>query len=111
MRNRHRLQTEYFAMLRRHGVAHVSNSWDAMPPVGEAAGTTQRKGFKIIRTEPGGFFGLTEWEGLPMDQFQGRFVDLMSPKPLTPEVIEVAKVMLAMKGLNEQKLRGGGRKR
>jgi len=83
LRNRHRLQTEYFAMLRRHGVAHVSNSWDAMPPVGEAAGTTQRKVFKIIRTEPGGFFGLVEWLGLPMVQFQGRFVDLMSPKPLT----------------------------
>ena len=32
-------------------------------------------------------------------------------KPPTPEVIEVAKVMLAMKGLNEQKLRGGGRRR
>ena len=76
--------------------------------MGEAAGTTQRKVFKIVRTDAGGFFGLTEWEGLPMDQFQGRFVDLMSPKPLTPEVIEVAKVMLAMKGLNEQRLRGGG---
>ena len=43
-----------------------------------------------------------------MVQFQGRFVDLMSPKPLTPEVIEVARVMLAMKGLDEQKLRGEG---
>lgn len=42
-------------------------------------------------------------------QFQGRFVDLLSPKLLTPEVIEVTRVMLAMKGLNEQKLRGGGK--
>jgi hypothetical protein len=33
----------------------------------------------------------------------------VSPKPLTPEVIEVARVMLAMKGLTEQKLRGGRR--
>jgi len=46
-----------------------------------------------------------------MDQFQGRFVDLLSPKPLTADGIKVAKVMLAMKGLNEQKLRGGGRRR
>ena len=61
--------------------------------------------------DAGGFFGLTEWEGLPMDQFQGRFVDLLSPKPLTADGIKVAKVMLAMKGLNEQKLRGGGRRR
>ena len=36
---------------------------------------------------------------------------LPAPKPLTADVIEVARVMLAMKGLNEQKLRGGGRKR
>ena len=78
--------------------------------MGEAAGTTQRKVFKIIMTDAGGFFGLTEWEGLPLAQFQGRFVDLMSPKPLTADVIEVAKVMLAMKGLNEQKLRGGRRR-
>ena len=82
-----------------------------MPPVGEAAGTTQRKVFKIVRTDAGGFFGITEWEGLPMHLFQGRFVDLLSPKPLTPETIEVARVMLAMKGLNEQKLRGSPRRR
>ena len=78
--------------------------------LGEGAGTTQRKVYKIIRTDAGGFFGLTEWEGLPMHLFQGRFVDLMSPKPLTADVIEVAKVMLAMKRLNEQKLRGGRRR-
>ncbi len=35
LRNRHWLQPEYFAMLRRHGVAHVFNSWDAMPAVSE----------------------------------------------------------------------------
>lgn len=79
--------------------------------LGEGAGTTQRKVFKIIRTDAGGFFGLTEWEGLPMEQFQGRYVGLLSPKPLTAEVIEVARVMLAMKGLNEQKLRGAPRRR
>jgi hypothetical protein len=61
--------------------------------------------------DAGGFFGLTEWEGLPLAQFQGRFVDLLPPKQPTPEVIEVARVMLAMKGLNEQKLRGSPRRR
>lgn len=35
LRNRHWLVPDYFAMLRRHGVAHVLNSWDAMPPVSE----------------------------------------------------------------------------
>jgi len=91
--------------------AEAMDRHEVVMVMGEGAGTTQRKVLKIIRTDAGGFFGLTEWEGLPMEQFQGRFVGLLSPKPLTAEVIEVARVMLAMKGLNEQKLRGGGRRR
>jgi uncharacterized protein YecE (DUF72 family) len=35
IRNRKFLQPEYFAMLARHGVAHVYNSWTDMPPVSE----------------------------------------------------------------------------
>jgi uncharacterized protein YecE (DUF72 family) len=35
MRNHHWLAPEYFGCLARHGVAHVFNSWDAMPPVSE----------------------------------------------------------------------------
>ena len=35
MRNRNWLKDEYFNCLARHGVAHVFNSWDAMPPVSE----------------------------------------------------------------------------
>jgi uncharacterized protein YecE (DUF72 family) len=35
LRNRAWLQPEYFNCLRRHGVAHTFNSWEAMPPVGE----------------------------------------------------------------------------
>jgi uncharacterized protein YecE (DUF72 family) len=35
LRNRHWLQPEYFACLARHRVAHVFNSWEAMPPVHE----------------------------------------------------------------------------
>ena len=82
--------------------------------MGEAPGSTRRKIFKIVRTDGGGFFGLTEWEGLPLDQFQGRFVKLLPPKQPTADIIEVAKVMLSMKVLNEQKLRelhvGGSRR-
>jgi len=33
IRNRSFLAPEYFATLARHGVAHVFNSWEAMPPV------------------------------------------------------------------------------
>jgi uncharacterized protein YecE (DUF72 family) len=35
MRNHKWLQADYFACLARHGVTHVFNSWDAMPPVSE----------------------------------------------------------------------------
>ena len=35
IRNRNFLQPEYFATLARHGVTHVFNSWEAMPPVDE----------------------------------------------------------------------------
>lgn len=35
VRNASLLQAEYFATLRRHGVAHVFNSWTAMPSVTE----------------------------------------------------------------------------
>lgn len=35
IRNRTFLEAPYFAMLRRHGVAHVLNNWTQMPSVGE----------------------------------------------------------------------------
>src|SRR5438309_5884055 len=35
MRNKYWLREEYFGCLARHGVTHVFNSWDAMPPVSE----------------------------------------------------------------------------
>ena len=35
IRNKHFLHPDYFAMLRRHGAAHIFNSWSEMPSVGE----------------------------------------------------------------------------
>jgi uncharacterized protein YecE (DUF72 family) len=35
LRNEHWLRDEYFGCLTRHGVTHVFNSWNAMPPVEE----------------------------------------------------------------------------
>jgi uncharacterized protein YecE (DUF72 family) len=35
MRNRHFLHPDYFAMLRKHGVAHIYNSWTDMPSIAE----------------------------------------------------------------------------
>ena len=38
MRNKQWLVPDYFACLARHGVTHVFNSWEAMPPVSEQIG-------------------------------------------------------------------------
>jgi len=35
IRNEHFLKPDYFAVLARHGVAHVFNAWSGMPPVSE----------------------------------------------------------------------------
>jgi len=35
LRNKDWLQSDYFALLRRHGVGHVFNNWSMMPTVGE----------------------------------------------------------------------------
>jgi uncharacterized protein YecE (DUF72 family) len=45
MRNRHWLQPDYFNCLARHGVAHVFNSWEAMPSVSEQ----MEKGIRGLR--------------------------------------------------------------
>jgi uncharacterized protein YecE (DUF72 family) len=35
IRNKYWLREEYFGCLNRHGITHVFNSWNAMPPVSE----------------------------------------------------------------------------
>jgi uncharacterized protein YecE (DUF72 family) len=47
IRNRSFLEAEYFTTLRHHGVAHIYNSWEAMPPVSEQFALPNS------RTEPG----------------------------------------------------------
>ena len=79
--------------------------------MGEAIGGQRTRILKVVRTDAGGFFGLTELEGLPVDKFQGRFVQLMPTKTPPISLTHVAKAMLTVKGLNEQKLRGTPRRR
>ena len=51
IRNRKWLQPDYFAMLRNRGVAHVFNSWTAMPSVAEqfAMEGSETAGFSVSR--------------------------------------------------------------
>jgi len=48
MRNRNWLKPEYFDCLARHRVAHVFNSWEAMPPVGEQMVLTGQIGELLV---------------------------------------------------------------
>jgi len=50
IRNRTFLQAEYFSTLARHGVAHIYNSWQEMPPIEE------QRALPASRTSPE-FFG------------------------------------------------------
>jgi len=47
IRNRHFLHPDYFATLSRHGVTHIYNSWQEMPPIEE------QMGLPGSRTTPG----------------------------------------------------------
>ena len=49
MRNRNWLKPEYFECLARHQVAHVFNSWEAMPPVESRIGAIQAQVGEIHR--------------------------------------------------------------
>ena len=60
----------------------------------------------IIRTDAGGFFGFGEHDGPKLDNFKGRFAQLLPPKQPGAEGIELARAMLAAMGITQEQLRG-----
>jgi|ERR1017187_4922428 hypothetical protein len=69
-----------------------------------------RVGFKqkilpIIRTGAGGFFGFGEFEGPDATSFQGRFAQILPPKPPSPEMRTKARTLLAAMGVAAEALR------
>lgn len=70
---------------------------------GEAIGVHRARIMKIIRTDAGGFFGLTELEQIAGADFQGRFAQVMPSAPPTPQIVAVAKALLGAKGMKETK--------
>lgn len=71
----------------------------------EARDARRQKVLRIVRTDAGGFFGLSEFEGLPDAEFQGRFSQILPPKTPTPEMVKVTKAVLAVMGVTAQALR------
>ena len=72
--------------------------------LGEARTERRQAVHRIVRTDAGGFFGLTEFEGLPDAEFQGRFSHILPPKKPTPDVVKFTKAVLAVMGVTAQKL-------
>jgi hypothetical protein len=58
----------------------------------------------IIRTDAGGFFGFGEQDGTKLDNFEGRFAQMLPPKRPTAEARELARAMLAAMGISEENL-------
>ena len=73
---------------------------------GETAQHCKQLLLPIIRTDAGGFFGLGEHDGPKIDNFTGRFAQLLPPKQPTGEARELARALLASMGIGEERLRG-----
>ena len=73
---------------------------------GETAQHSKQMLLPIIRTDAGGFFGFGEHDSPKMDNFKGRFAQLLAPKQPTGEARELARALLAAMGITQEKLRG-----
>ena len=73
---------------------------------GETVGHGEQRLLPIIRTDAGGFFGFGEHDGPKLDNFKGRFAQLLPPKQPTGEARELARALLAAMGITEEHLRG-----
>ncbi len=73
---------------------------------GETAQHCKQMLLPIIRTDAGGFFGLGEHVGPKLNNFEGRFAQLLPPKRPGAEGIDLARAMLVAMGVTEERLRG-----
>ena len=72
---------------------------------GESRSEVRQKILPIIRTGAGGFFGFGEFEGPDATSFQGRFAQILPPKPPTPSEQAKARTLLAAMGVTAAALR------
>ena len=73
---------------------------------GETAQHCKQMLLPIIRTDAGGFFGFGEHDGPKLDNFEGRFAQLLPPKRPGAEGVELARAMLAAMGITAEQLLG-----
>ena len=75
-----------------------------MPLTGESRAGFKQKILPIIRTGAGGFFGFGEFDGPSATSLQGRFAQILPPKPPTPEMQAKARLLLAAMGVTAEAL-------
>ena len=71
--------------------------------MGESHSGQKQKFLPIIRSSNEKFFGFGESTAPTMDKMEGRFAQILSPKPSTAEHRAVAHAMLKVKGVNVTK--------
>jgi hypothetical protein len=74
--------------------------------LGEAVGQQKQRFLPIIRSDNGTFFGFGEFEGPKLDNFEGRFAQVMPPKQPDAQAKMLAGAMLQVMGVTEKSLRG-----
>jgi len=74
--------------------------------LGEAGGQQKQKFLPIIRSDNGTFFGFGEFSGLKLDNFEGRFAQVMPPKKPDAQAKMLAGAVLQAMGVMEKLLRG-----
>lgn len=74
--------------------------------LGEAVGQQKRKFLPIIRSDNGDFFGFGDYEGPKLENFQGRFSQVLPPKKPDAKAKMLAGAMLKVMGITEEALRG-----
>ena len=73
--------------------------------MGESHRDGQKQKFlPIIRSDNGKFFGFGESDAPSMDKMEGRFAQILSPKPPTKENRALAHAVLKVKGVNSTEL-------
>jgi hypothetical protein len=73
---------------------------------GETAQHCKQMLLPIIRTDAGGFFGFGEHVGPKIDNYEGRFAQLLPSRRSNAEVREQARALLAAMGVTENRLCG-----
>jgi len=74
--------------------------------IGETLGYHTQRFLPIIRTDAGGFFGFGDYDGPQGDSFEGRFAELMPPRPALADQQALARRLLDVMGLTQAVLRG-----